>query len=129
MEWQQYAGRRVRSICRVGLLECRTLVGEPTYAAVASEIMVEGTIFLDEDDCSMSVNWEQTDGPVEVPPPLHPGNIMAASSAAAAAAPIFNKSRRVTFLEVMGSFVPSFHCVGLSKLTRYPSTPDVRPLL
>jgi hypothetical protein len=56
MEWQQYASRRVRGIRRVGLLECRTLVGESTYAAVASEIMVEGTIFLDEDDDVLNVS-------------------------------------------------------------------------
>ncbi len=41
---------------RVGLLECRTLVGESTHAAVASEIMVEGTIFLDEDDDVLDVS-------------------------------------------------------------------------
>ena len=62
MEWQQYAGRRVRGICRVGLLECRTLVGESTYAAVASEIMVEGTIFLDEDDDVLDVSQFGTNG-------------------------------------------------------------------
>src|SRR6266436_4543158 len=56
MEWQQYAGRWVRGICRVGLLECRTLVRESTHAAVASEIMVEGTIFLDEDDDVVDVS-------------------------------------------------------------------------
>src|SRR5205814_5476726 len=56
MEWQQYAGRRVRGICRVRLLECRTLVGESTDAAVASEIMVEGTIFLDEDHHVLNVS-------------------------------------------------------------------------
>src|SRR5579859_6361895 len=50
MKWKQYAGRRVCGICRVGLVECQTLVGESTHPAVASEIMVEGTIFLDEDD-------------------------------------------------------------------------------
>src|SRR5260370_9870622 len=33
MEWQQYAGWRGRSICRVGFLECRTRVGEPTHPA------------------------------------------------------------------------------------------------
>ena len=55
--------------------------------------------------CSMSVNLEQTDGPGKVPPPLHPGSIMAASSAAAVAAPIFNNSRRVTFVEGTGSFI------------------------
>src|SRR2546427_13260562 len=56
MEWQQYAGRRVGGICRGRLLECRTLVGESTHAAVASEIMVEGTIFLDEDHHVLNVS-------------------------------------------------------------------------
>ena len=55
--------------------------------------------------CSMSVNLEQTDGPREVPPPLHPGSSMAASSVAAVAAPIFNNSRRVTFVEGTGSSI------------------------
>jgi hypothetical protein len=62
MEWQQYAGRRVRGICRVGLLECRTLFGESTHAAVASEIMVEGTIFLDEDDDVLDVSQFRANG-------------------------------------------------------------------
>src|SRR5258708_27989484 len=62
MEWQQYAGRRVRGICRVGLPECRTLVGESTHAAVASEIMVEGTIFLYEDDDVLDVSQFGTNG-------------------------------------------------------------------
>src|SRR5258707_10073172 len=53
---------RVRGICRVGLLECRTLVGESTCAAVASEIMVEGTIFLDEDDNVLDVSQFGTNG-------------------------------------------------------------------
>ncbi len=65
MEWQQYSGRRVRGICRVGLLECRTLVGESTHAAVASEIMVEGTIFLDEDDDVLDVSQFGTNGRTE----------------------------------------------------------------
>src|SRR5882672_11370463 len=55
--------------------------------------------------CSMSVNLEQTDGPGEVPPPPHPGRSTAASSAAAVVAPIFNNSRRVTFVEGTGSFI------------------------
>src|SRR5882762_267061 len=78
--------------------------------------------------CSMSVNLEQTDGPGEVPPPLHPGSSMAASSAAAVVAPIFNNSRRVTFLEGMGSFIPSFHSVESATLTRKPATLYVRPV-
>src|SRR5260370_16821249 len=58
----------------------------------------------------MSVNLEQTvgAGPGKVPPPPHPGRSTAASSAAAVVAPIFNNSRRVTFLEGTGSFIPSF---------------------
>ena len=68
MEWKQYAGRRVRGICRVGLLECWTLFGESTHAAVASEIMVEGPIFLDENDDVLDVSqfgangWSGTGG-------------------------------------------------------------------
>src|SRR5260370_11681415 len=58
--------------------------------------------------CSMSVNFEKTDGPGEAPPPPHPGRSTAASSVAAAAAPIFNNSRRLTFAEAMGSFIRPF---------------------
>ena len=56
MAQQQYAGRRVRGICGIALLECRTLVGESTHAAVASKIMVERTIFLDKDDDMLDVS-------------------------------------------------------------------------
>jgi len=93
-----------RGICRVGLLECKTLVGESTDAAVASEIMVEGTIFLDEDDDVLDVSQFRANGWTgEAPPPPHPGRSTAASSVAAAAAPIFNNSRRLTFAEAMGA--------------------------
>jgi len=86
--------------------------------------------------CSMSVNLEQTVGvgPGEVPPPPHPGRSTAASSAAAVVAPIFNNSRRVTFLEGMGSFIPSFRSVESAKLTRKPGNslcqagPAIEPL-
>src|SRR5216684_3168691 len=71
--------------------------------------------------CSMSVNLEQTDVPGEVPPPPHPGRSTAASSVAAVAAPIFNNSRRVTFLEGMGSSIHSFRGVGSATLTHKPS--------
>src|SRR5260370_39502926 len=47
---------------RVGLLDCQTLVGESTHAAVTSEIMVEGTIFLDEDDDVLDVSKFGTNG-------------------------------------------------------------------
>jgi len=129
MEWQQYASRWVRCICRVRCCWNARLWSEnPRTPAVASEIMVEGTVFLDEDDGVFDVIQFGANGWTgEAPPPPHPCRSTVASSPAAVAAPIFNKSRRVTFLEVMGSFVPSFPCVGLSKLTRYPSTPDVRP--
>jgi hypothetical protein len=56
MEWKQYAHRRVRGICRVELLECQTLIGESTHTPVASKIMVEGTILLDEDDDVLDVS-------------------------------------------------------------------------
>src|SRR6266576_187741 len=57
--------------------------------------------------CSMSVNLEQTDGAGtgEVSPPPHPGRTAAAISAAAVAEPILNNSRRVTFLDSMGSLL------------------------
>ena len=54
---------------------------------------------------------------------------MAASSAAAVVAPIFNNSRRVTFLEGTGTFIPSFHFVESATLTRKPATLYVRPVL
>src|SRR5260370_25984585 len=74
---------------------------------------------------SMSVNLEQTDGAGELPPLLHPGRSTAATSAAAVAAPILNNSRRVTFLEGMGTLSPSFHCVRSEKPTRHPTVGPV----
>jgi len=50
----------------------------------------------------------------EVSPPPHPGRSAAAISAAAVAAPMVNNSRRVTFLDSMGSLVLllSLRCTG-----------------
>jgi hypothetical protein len=55
MEGQQLPGGRVRGVCGVGLLERRTLIGESTHTAVASKVMIEGTIFLYEDDDMLNV--------------------------------------------------------------------------
>src|SRR6266480_1870505 len=66
--------------------------------------------------CSMSVNLEQPDGAGmgEISPPPHPGRSAAAISAAAVAAPMLNNSRRVTFLDSMGSLLllRSLRCTG-----------------
>src|SRR2546430_12015368 len=83
--------------------------------------------------CSMSVNLEQTDGAGtgEVSPPPHPGRSAAAISVAAIAAPILSNSRRVTFLDSMGSFLPllSLRCTGeADRPDQLPmSGLDVRP--
>ena len=48
MKWQKCADRRRRGIRRVGLLESHALVGKPTNTAVASKVVIEGAVFLDE---------------------------------------------------------------------------------
>ena len=50
VEWQERPHWRDRRIRWVRLLECHTLVGKSADAAVAAEIVIEGTVFLDEDD-------------------------------------------------------------------------------
>ena len=82
--------------------------------------------------CSMFVNLEQMNGTGtgEGPPLPHPGRSVDATSAAAVAAPILNNSRRVTFLEGMGSFIPllSLRQIGdADPATR--QLPHVRPVL
>jgi len=47
---QKHADGRARRIRWVRLLECHTLVRKTADASVASEIVIEGTVFLDEDD-------------------------------------------------------------------------------
>ncbi len=60
--------------------------------------------------CSMAVNVEQAVPEVTVDAAVfgepHPGRNVAASSAAPATAPIFNKSRRESSLEGMWSVAP-----------------------
>jgi hypothetical protein len=55
MEGQQYACRRTRRITWVGLLECHAWVRETTNATVASEIVVKGAIFLDNDHYVLNI--------------------------------------------------------------------------
>src|SRR5438477_473210 len=70
-------------------------------------------------------------GTGEVSPPPHPGRSAAAISVAAVAAPILSNSRRVTFLDSMGSFLPllSLRCTGeADRPEQLPmSGLDVRP--
>jgi len=50
VKWQQLPDRRIRGVGRISLLKRQTLVGETAHSPIASEIMIEGSIFLDEDD-------------------------------------------------------------------------------
>jgi len=50
MEWQQISNRRVRGVRGIGLLERCTVFRESSHAAIAPKIVIEGPIFLDEDD-------------------------------------------------------------------------------
>ena len=50
MEWQEFAYRRTGCIRWIELLECHTLIGKSTDAAIASEVMIEGPVFLNEDN-------------------------------------------------------------------------------
>jgi len=47
---QEYADGQARRIRWVRLLECHTLVRKSANASVAAEIVIKGTVFLDEDD-------------------------------------------------------------------------------
>src|ERR1700730_11443217 len=55
MEWQERAHRRARDVRRIGLLERHALVGKPTDAAIAAEIVIEGAVFLYHDDDVLDV--------------------------------------------------------------------------
>jgi hypothetical protein len=50
MKGQEHADRWARRIRWVRLLKCHTLVRKSADASVAAEIVIEGTVFLDEDD-------------------------------------------------------------------------------
>jgi len=50
MEWQQFRDWRSDGVSGVRLLKCRTLIGETPHPAVASEVVIERTVFLDQDD-------------------------------------------------------------------------------
>ncbi|SRR6266566_7359325 len=50
MEWQQFREWRGGGVGRVRLLKCCTLIGKTPDAAVASEVVIERTVFLDQDD-------------------------------------------------------------------------------
>src|ERR1700746_3389192 len=50
MKGQEHADRWARRIRCVRLLECHTLVRKSADASVAAEIVIKGTVFLDEDD-------------------------------------------------------------------------------
>jgi hypothetical protein len=49
VEWQESPHGGVRCVRWVGLLECHTLIGKSTDAAVASKIMIEGSVLLNQD--------------------------------------------------------------------------------
>ena len=66
--------------------------------------------------CSMAVNVEQVVPGVTVFGAPHPGRSVAASSAAPAAAPIFNKSRRESLLKSMEEWTPCVGCIVSTKL-------------
>src|SRR4029077_1497335 len=50
MKWQECSNWRVRCICRIGLLECRTPLGEAANATVTSKIVVERPVLLNQND-------------------------------------------------------------------------------
>ena len=60
MEWQQFREWRGGGVGRVRLLKCWTLIGKTPDAAVASEVVIERTVFLDQDDHVIDV--AQTSG-------------------------------------------------------------------
>ena len=50
MEWQQFRDRRDGGVSGVRLLKCRALIGKTSDPSVASEVVIERTVFLDQDD-------------------------------------------------------------------------------
>ena len=50
VEGQKHAGGRTGGVAGIGLIESRARVGESADAAIAAEVVIEGAIFLDEDD-------------------------------------------------------------------------------
>jgi len=74
MEWQQFREWRGGGVGRVTLLKCCALIGKTPDAAVASEVVIERTVFLDQDE------------PVEVPTEAPPQPEKASDAISAAAA-------------------------------------------
>jgi len=50
MEWQQFRDWRGGGIGGVRLLKCCALIGTSSDPAVASEVVIERAVFLDQDD-------------------------------------------------------------------------------
>ena len=55
VKWKQKIQRRTGRIRSIGLLKRRILVGESTNATITPEIMIEGAVFLDENDHVLDV--------------------------------------------------------------------------
>ena len=55
VEWQECPHRRDRCIRWIGLLECRALIGKSMDAAVASEVVIERPVFLNQNDYMLDV--------------------------------------------------------------------------
>ena len=55
MKRQEFADRCIGCVRGIGLLECHALIGESAHAPVASEVVIEGTIFLNEDHHAIDV--------------------------------------------------------------------------
>lgn len=49
VEWQESPHGGVRCVRWIGLLECHALIGKSTDAAVASKVMIERPVFLNQD--------------------------------------------------------------------------------
>ena len=49
MEGQELPYRQDGRVGWIGLLECRALIGKSAHAAVASKVVIEGPVFLNQD--------------------------------------------------------------------------------
>jgi hypothetical protein len=56
VEWQECPHGRIRGVRWIGLLKCRALIGKTTDAAVASKVVIERPVFLNQDDHVLDVS-------------------------------------------------------------------------
>ncbi len=56
VEWQECPHGRARCVRWIGLLESRASIGKSTNAAVASKVVIERPVFLNQDDHMLDVS-------------------------------------------------------------------------